>query len=65
MDDANLSRNKFALAYLLSGQSDHLIKVLIPEDDSYERVHREILSVLPGVLGLVTLFTIRTLVAED
>lgn len=54
-----------AEAYLLSGQSDYLIKVLIPEDDSYERVHREILSVLPGVLRLVTLFTIRTLVAED
>jgi Lrp/AsnC family transcriptional regulator, leucine-responsive regulatory protein len=39
--------------------------VLIPEGDSYERVHREVLSVLPGVLRLVTQLTLRTLVAED
>ena len=35
-------------AYLLSGQSDYLVKLLVPGDDSYERVHREILSALPG-----------------
>jgi len=52
-------------AWLLSGESDYLLKVLIPEGDSYERVHREILSALPGVLRLVTQLTLRTLVAED
>ena len=52
-------------AWLLSGESDYLLKVLVPEGDSYERVHREILSVLPGVLRLVTQLTLRTLVAED
>ena len=52
-------------AWLLSGESDYLLKVLIPEDDSYERVHREVLSVLPGVMRLVTQLTLRTLVAED
>lgn len=50
-----------AEAYLMSGQSDYLIKVLVREDDSYERIHREILSVLPGVQRLVSQFTIRTL----
>lgn len=48
-------------AHLMSGQSDYLLKVLVRDDDSYERVHREILSVLPGVHRLVTQFTIRTL----
>jgi DNA-binding Lrp family transcriptional regulator len=48
-------------AYLMSGQSDYLIKVLVREDDSYERIHREILSVLPGVQRLISQFTIRTL----
>ncbi len=52
-------------AWLLAGESDYLLKVQIPDGDSFERVHREILSVLPGVLKLVTQLTLRTLVAED
>jgi DNA-binding Lrp family transcriptional regulator len=52
-------------AHLMSGASDYLIKVLVRADDSYERVHREILSALPGVHRLVTQFTIRTLAAGD
>ena len=51
-------------AHLMSGQSDYLLKVLVRDDDSYERVHREILSALPGVHRLVTQFTIRTLASE-
>lgn len=50
-------------AYLMSGESDYLLKVLVPETDSYERIHREILAALPGVHRLVTQFTIRTLSA--
>ena len=53
-----------AEAHLMSGESDYLIKVLVREDDSYERIHREILSTLPGVHRLVTQFTIRTLTPD-
>lgn len=53
-----------AEAFLMSGESDYLLKVLIRADDSYERVHREILSALPGVQRLVSQFTIRTLATE-
>lgn len=60
--EAALSRTaQIAEAYLMSGESDYLIKVTVRADDSYERVHREILSTLPGVHRLVTQFTIRTL----
>jgi Lrp/AsnC family transcriptional regulator, leucine-responsive regulatory protein len=52
-------------AHLMSGESDYLIKLLIRADDSYERVHREILSALPGVQRLVSQFTIRTLTSAD
>lgn len=52
-------------AYLLSGESDYLVKMLIPEGDSHERIHREILSALPGVQRLVTQFTLRTLMADE
>jgi Lrp/AsnC family transcriptional regulator, leucine-responsive regulatory protein len=54
-----------AEAYLMSGQSDYLVKVLVRDDDSYERIHREILSALPGVQRLVSQFTIRTLESGD
>lgn len=64
--EAALARTaQVAEAYLMSGESDYLIKVLVRDDDSYERVHREILSALPGVHRLVTQFTIRTLAAGD
>lgn len=52
-------------AHLMSGESDYLLKVLVREDDSYERIHREVLSTLPGVHRLVTQFTIRTLASEE
>jgi len=52
-------------AYLMSGESDYLLKVLVRSDDSYERIHREILSALPGVHRLVSQFTIRTLGEGD
>lgn len=54
-----------AEAHLMSGESDYLIKVLVTRTDSYERIHREILAVLPGVHRLMTQFTIRTLAAGD
>ena len=54
-----------AEAYLMSGPSDYLVKVLVRDDDSYERIHREILSALPGVQRLVSQFTIRTLESDD
>lgn len=50
-------------AHLMSGESDYLIKVEIPEQDSFERVHREILAALPGVHRLMTQFSIRTVLA--
>ncbi len=64
--EAALARTQQVVeAYLMSGQSDYLVKVLVRDDDSYERIHREILSALPGVQRLVSQFTIRTLEGGD
>jgi len=52
-------------AHLLSGQSDYLIRILVPEGDSYERVHREILSALPGVLRLETHLAMRRVAGSE
>ena len=54
-----------AEAHLMSGEYDYLLKAEIPESDSFERVHREILAALPGVHRLVTHFSIRSVIAGD
>ncbi len=46
--------------YLMTGESDYLLRIVLGEDDRYERVHQETLSQLPGVRRLVSNFTIRT-----
>lgn len=64
--EAALARTAYVReAHLMSGESDYLLKVLVPEQDSYERIHREILAALPGVHRLVTQFTIRTLAPAE
>jgi Lrp/AsnC family leucine-responsive transcriptional regulator len=50
-------------AHLMSGEYDYLLKAEIPESDSFERVHREVLAALPGVQRLVTHFSIRGVIA--
>jgi Lrp/AsnC family transcriptional regulator, leucine-responsive regulatory protein len=52
-------------AHLMSGESDYLLKAEIPQSDSFERIHREVLAALPGVQRLVTHFSIRSVVTED
>ena len=52
-------------AHLMSGQSDYLIKVSVVESDSYERLHREVLSAMPGVRRLLTQFSIRAIRDHD
>lgn len=45
--------------YLMSGEADYLVRVLVRDANDYERVHREVLSALPGVARLNSSFTIR------
>jgi DNA-binding Lrp family transcriptional regulator len=46
--------------HLMTGESDYLLRIVLNDDDRYERVHQETLSRLPGVRRLVSNFTIRT-----
>ncbi|MFM7027906.1 MAG: Lrp/AsnC family transcriptional regulator [Chakrabartia sp.] len=52
-------------AHLMSGESDYLLKAEVPETDSFERVHREVLAALPGVHRLVTHFSLRSVIGAD
>jgi Lrp/AsnC family leucine-responsive transcriptional regulator len=51
-----------AQAHLMSGEYDYLLKAEVPESDSFERVHREVLAALPGVHRLVTHFSLRSVI---
>lgn len=51
-------------AHLITGEFDYMLKVLVREGDSFERVHRDLLAALPGVQRLVTQVSIRAVVGE-
>jgi hypothetical protein len=44
----------------MTGESDYLLRIVIADDDRYQRIHQDTLSRLPGVRRLVSNFTIRT-----
>jgi DNA-binding Lrp family transcriptional regulator len=49
-------------AHLMSGEYDYLVKLAVPSDSSFERLHRDTLSRLPGVNRLVSHFSIRAII---
>lgn len=49
--------------YLMTGTADYLVKLKIADAADYERLHKEVLSRLPGVARLQSSFAIRTVVA--
>jgi DNA-binding Lrp family transcriptional regulator len=48
----------------MSGEYDYLVKLAVPADSSFERLHRDTLSRLPGVNRLVSHFSIRAIIEE-
>jgi Lrp/AsnC family transcriptional regulator, leucine-responsive regulatory protein len=50
--------------FLMSGDSDYLLRVSVAAGDSYERIHKDVLSALPGVRRLVSNFAIRRVVSR-
>ncbi len=64
--EAALARcQNVAEAHLMGGDSDYLLKIEVRTDDSFERLHRDVLARLPGVQRLVSHFSIRTVVEAD
>jgi DNA-binding Lrp family transcriptional regulator len=49
--------------YLMTGSADYLVRIRIADAADYERLHKEVLSRLPGVARLQSSFAIRTVVA--
>ena len=49
-------------AHLMAGETDYIVKVAVPGNDSYERLHRDVLAKLPGVQRLRSQISIRRVV---
>jgi DNA-binding Lrp family transcriptional regulator len=49
--------------FLMTGGSDYLLRVDVPRGGDFERIHKEILSVLPGVLRIHSSFSIKNVLA--
>lgn len=49
--------------HLMSGDADYILRIVLRDSTSYEDVHRDVLSTMPGVSKLVSLFSIRTVKA--
>lgn len=50
--------------YLMAGQSDYVLKVACIDQEDFERVHRRLLSRLPGVARVLSNMSIRTVKAD-
>jgi len=48
--------------YLMTGVSDYLLRVAVPDAASYERIHTDVLSRLPGVARIQSSFAIRAVI---
>ena len=48
--------------YLMTGASDYLLRIVVEDAADYERLHKEVLSRLPGVARIQSNFTIRTVI---
>lgn len=48
--------------YLMSGDSDYMLRVVVADTGDYERMHRDFLTKLPGVDRLKSSFALRTVV---
>ncbi|MDQ0318610.1 DNA-binding Lrp family transcriptional regulator [Pararhizobium capsulatum DSM 1112] len=49
--------------FLMTGGSDYLLRVEVESAGEFERIHKEILSKLPGVLRIHSSFSIRNVLA--
>lgn len=49
--------------YLMTGGSDYLLRVEVASAGAFERIHKEILSTMPGVLRIHSSFSIRNVLA--
>lgn len=51
--------------YLMAGEADYVLRVIVKDAADYERVHKELISRLPGVARIQSSFSLRQVVARN
>ncbi|WP_333792785.1 Lrp/AsnC family transcriptional regulator [Hyphomicrobium sp.] len=62
-EEAVRSHPEIQECYLMTGDSDYLLRVEVENAAEFERIHTEILSMLPGVARIRSSFSIRNVLA--
>ena len=51
--------------YLMAGEADYVLRVIVKDAADYERIHRDHLSRLPGVARIQSSFSLRQVVGRN
>lgn len=50
------------VCYLMSGESDYMLRIATRDVEDFERIHKEWLSKMPGVVRMTSSFTLREVI---
>ena len=51
--------------YLMSGDSDYMLRVIVSDASDYEKLHMDVLTTLPGVSQIKSNFSLRTVTNKN
>ena len=51
--------------YLMSGDADYLLRVIVSDASDYEKLHMDVLTTLPGVSNIRSNFSLRTVTKKN
>lgn len=51
--------------YLMSGDADYLLRVIVSDASDYEKLHLDVLTTLPGVSNIKSNFSLRTVTKKN
>ena len=51
--------------YLMSGDADYLLRVVVTDASDYEKLHMDVLTTLPGVSQIKSNFSLRTVTKKN
>lgn len=51
--------------YLMSGDADYLLRVIVSDASDYEKLHMDVLTALPGVSQIKSNFSLRTVTKKN
>lgn len=51
--------------YLMSGDADYMLRVIVSDASDYEKLHMDVLTALPGVSQIKSNFSLRTVTKKN